>query len=58
VEVGDAYTYEAQGKGKGDSKERYLLEIVATGGGDDRYYVPRCVSGNISEHLIGCFQEG
>ncbi|WIA19112.1 hypothetical protein OEZ85_003760 [Tetradesmus obliquus] len=46
VEVGDAYTYEAAGKKTG--KERYMLEVVAVGGGDDKYYVPRCVSGNIN----------
>jgi hypothetical protein len=31
------------------SKDRYLLEVVAVAGGDDKYYVPRCISGNMSE---------
>jgi hypothetical protein len=47
VAVGDAYTYEAAGN-KG-SKDRYLVEVVAVGFRDDKYYVPRCVSGNMGE---------
>lgn len=43
VEVGEAYLYQPADKG------RYLVEVVATAGGDDKNYVPRCISGNTGE---------
>jgi hypothetical protein len=48
IDVGDAYTYEIEGKRS--SMDRYLVEVVAIANGNDTNYVPRCISGNMGEH--------
>lgn len=46
LEVGDAYTYEADTGLKAGGKERYLVEVVAQDCGNGKYFVPRCILGN------------
>lgn len=43
IGVGDKYMYRPEGKGE------YLVEIVEKATGDDRKFVPRCISGNAGE---------
>lgn len=49
LEVGDAYTYEADTGLKAGGKERYLVEVVAQDCGNGKYFVPRCILGNTGE---------
>jgi hypothetical protein len=50
VAVGDAYTYEAEGKG--GRMDQYLVEVIDLANGSDREYVPRCIEGNMGEQLV------
>jgi hypothetical protein len=53
--VGDAYTYEAEGKG--GRVDQYLVEVIDLTNGSGRTgprteYVPRCIEGNMGEQLV------